>query len=203
MSTEFTNQSLWSYPATHFNPVTHEYEHRGMIFMGYEKVTQKQLDQLVKDLGASSIDEIQIDPGTPMGRWHPDYCSYWESFNSPSSRMGGLGSQTYEHQKVKRGVEFAKEPGWYTSLDGELLKGIPGNAGERHMHYVGQDTYDWYEGPEPGSDAEKFLGDGTYAWNKKNSWYVVKKAVEGSDDEKADDIVICEACGQRTDHLAE
>jgi len=160
----------------------------GWVYMGNEPMTEEDRQNLydwlettgMKDSYGSPQD-IQIDKLSQVGLLHRDWSSHWAEYQKATNDgyvpQGGLGSTVYEDQHVGAGVDFAKESIWYTDSDtGESVKDIPPNCGAHHDRNMGGGYWDAYSGPEPGSEAEKLLGESHYEWDPKNGWYVIAGA---------------------------
>lgn len=153
----------------------------GMWFMGYEPATQDDIDALMNYLNQNPKGRdraVKIVESSKLGRLDRD----WGKGFSSAKKYGGLGSHTYEVQKVNGGpgvndVAFRKDDAkaiWHIGPDGKRCHGVldydkTGTA--FHKDEWGQTV----TGPEPGSAAEEKLGDGEYRWNKKNQWWVIKR----------------------------
>ena len=154
-------------------------------WVGDDEVTLEDINRLKDwtpptDVATGSKPETSIDLLTISGTLDPDWTSqYWFGRNegdNPDETYyrdcpGGKGSIHYEYQHVGgeyNGVTFAKEEIWCYNADEELVKEIPGDAGEYHT--IDQTNY---VGPEPGSKAEAVLGSGTYAWDETLELYEV------------------------------
>jgi hypothetical protein len=124
----------------------------------------------------ATIDLLTLD-GTFNANWTSQY---WAGAKDSSTYYrdcpGGRGSIHYEYQLVGgeyNGVTFAKEEIWCYNAAGELVKEVPGAAGE-HYSVMGADYHNTnYVGPEPGSKAEAVLGSGAYAWDETLELYEV------------------------------
>ena len=157
----------------------------GLVYVGKKPMTDKHVEALMAFLVATNGytgPVPPIDPLSVVGRWHPDWSSAYEEA-SDGEPYGGLGSPVYETQKVGTGVKFteADKPIWYREkIGGEFLphdgmvKGVPPNYGAYHTHDFGDGmTTENREGPKPGSQAERRLGDGEYSFDGENGWYIV------------------------------
>ena len=155
-------------------------------WVGDEKVTMDDIDRLYgwtppTDPVTGIVQHpLGIDLLTIKGTLDPDWTSqYWrgrDEGDNPDETYyrdcpGGKGSIHYEYQNVGgeyNGVTFAKEEIWCYNADEEMVKEIPGDAGEYHT--IDQTNY---VGPEPGSKAEEVLGNGAYVWDEASALYQI------------------------------
>ena len=169
-----THGAYWSIPGGVY--VDGEYQHDGLIWQGNLPPTDEEYKALWDGMrerpglenktDAELKENVAIDERSLVGRWHPDYSSFAHEHHQGHAQ-GGIGSFAYEHQIVGEQVKFAKKPIFYHTKDGELLHGIPKNGWHTGKHG------DAYEGPEPGSDSEKRLGDKHYRWDRKKQYWVI------------------------------
>ena len=145
----------------------------GMVWWGTGPATAADIKNLKIALG----DSVKIDEGSLVGLYHPLWISKADADKDRSARKGGYGSATYQNQFVKSGVFFWDQrydgDGWYYNSDGESVKGTPPDAGACHQVY-NDGYYDIWEGPEPDTEAEAFLGDSSYYFDVKQGVYQVK-----------------------------
>lgn len=154
----------WSYP----NPAEgHKPKTKGMVWMGKEEATDADLDELFEMMDG----KVAVDKMSLVGRHAPNYNSYFYHVTEQQNPNGGKGSKTYEHQKVGSGVDFTDEPIWHINAAGTMVKDVPPNCGAHH--YNSEEGVN-YAGPEPGSEAEKLLGDGQYKWGEGRGLYLIK-----------------------------
>ena len=151
-------------------------------WVGDEKVTMEDIDRLygwtppVDPVTGVTQHPIAVDLLTIKGTLDPDWTSqYWITAKDKETYYrdcpGGKGSIHYEYQHVGgeyNGVTFAKEEIWCYNADEELVKDIPGDAGEYHT--IDQTNY---VGPEPDSRAAEVLGKGAYVWDETAELYRV------------------------------
>lgn len=144
----------------------------GMIWWGREAAEKNDIINLHIELGK----DVVIDEPSLVGLYHPLWTSKGDSQKEAKNRRGGFGSEIYQNQFTQSGVYFwdqrYDDDGWYW-IDGEMVKGTPPNAGAIHQVY-NDGYYDIWAGPEPGTDAEKFLGDSAYFFDVKQGVYQVK-----------------------------
>ena len=157
----------WGAPVPYYNENTGQWEDAGAVWQGTGEPTEE--DYAILEGGP-------YDPMSIVGLYHEDWSTYFDHKNDtdPAKKLGGRGSTAYECQNTGEGVEFwnttmGDEAGYYYTADGKLTWGIPENLGAYHKTPKG-----YVEGPEPGSEAEKLLGNGRYAYNGNKGWYVVK-----------------------------
>lgn len=163
--------ATWSYPNKVYNPAAGQYEADGMIYIDNEPMTEKDLADLKRYFGMN----VEVDERSIVGRYHPDWSTYFDEMTNNQNKMGGKGSSVYELQKVGKGVTFIKGETWYfETLAGEMLYGKPPNEGAVHTVWI-DDYPALLAGPEPGSEAEELLGDGEYKWNNVREWYEIKR----------------------------
>ena len=171
MSDLTTGSSLsdWSHPSPVY--INGEYVTGGMVWMGKELVTLDDIQLLKKEMG----DNVKVDRGSLVGLYHWAWTSLFTRYSS-GQPAGGVGSEPYELQHVGegQGAQFTKEPIWYTTCSGELVKGVPPEAGCYHMVSVGGGYMDAVEGPEEGSPADGVRGGGTFYWDNERKLYDVK-----------------------------
>lgn len=140
----------------------------GFIFMGLEAATQEDMDELEAYAGGEPV----IQQSSLCGRWAPQWTA------TGNQDMGGLGSHTYEVQKVDPGgqdVEFKPEDQGvcFHYHNGKRVKGkidYP-NTGRSYHNQPGLGLV---TGPRPGSEAEELLGGRKYKFNEANQWFVIK-----------------------------
>jgi hypothetical protein len=176
--------SKWSKPSPVFNHETGAYETDGFVWFGTHPVTSDDIWDLYNYL-TSSPDSTWQDPVemfangahldrlSLVGTYHPDWSSHNNQRLDASMRDGGRGSDIYMKQRVGDGVDFTKEPIWFVHPEHGMVKEIPPNCG---AHYTDWDSVN-RAGPEPGSEAFKRLGSGTYVWNSTAGMY----EIEGGD----------------------
>jgi len=156
----------------------------GWVFMGMHPVDQDDYDWLASYLagGGLTLDDVAFDEASLVGRLDRSWtCGSWEN-GQMSRKLGGEGSHTYETQKVIGGnfgsgdVEFKPEDQkeiWHRDPDGNKVHGkvdYPRLSRSYHVNEWGETT----AGPKPGTNAESRLGDGKYAFQEKNAWWVVR-----------------------------
>ena len=144
----------------------------GMVWWGHKAATKNDIINLQVFLG----EDVVIDEPSLVGLYHPLWVSVADAKKEHKYRKGGIGSIAYENQFVKSGVYFWPQQhdpdgGWYW-IDGEMVKGTPPDAGACHKVY--NDGYnDVWAGPEPDTEAEKFLGGSKYYFDIKQGVYQV------------------------------
>ena len=138
-------------------------------WVGDAPATMEDIARLRRWKADATIDLLTLD-GTFNANWTSQY---WAGAKDSSTYYrdcpGGRGSIHYEYQLVGgeyNGVTFAKEEIWCYNADEELVKEIPGDAGEYHT--IDQTNY---VGPEKGSKAEEVLGKGAYVWDEAAALY--------------------------------
>lgn len=144
----------------------------GFIFMGLEPMTDEQLQDLIEFVGDTGV---KVDPLSLPGRWDREWnAQIWLRGESTSDKPGGLGSHTYEVQKVGEGVEFRddREAIFHVAPDGNYVYGVldydrTGTAFHRNEYHT------TVAGPKPGSAAEELLGSGAYYWDAENDWWEI------------------------------
>lgn len=147
-------------------------ESAGMVWYGLDQCTPEDIKEIKEFIGSpdTAIDKLSLP-----GRYHPDWNSVGYASVGERNPNGGLGSVTYEQQKTGTdNVRFAKEPIWYYTADGDLIKDIPPEAGAYYKRDMGDGYYDNVEGPEPDSPADKWRAGGEYYWDDENQWYQVR-----------------------------
>ena len=160
----------WAYPSPVY--VNGEYISGGIVWRMKTPATGRDIAALKLSEG----DGVTIDQGTLMGFYKPFYSAYGYRVQGKQDPAGGYGSENYEQQLIgenNNGVEFATDPIWYYTSDGEYVKGIPPNLGAFHKKHVGDNYYNLIEGPEPGSVADQMLDGGRYTWNETHKWYEI------------------------------
>ena len=169
MSDDLTNNPdiPWSYPSPASDGTTD-----GFVFMGDNRVTIEDFQKLEVYLERDDFDRDSVDGLSLCGLLHRDWNSNFYSKASGGNKPGGLGSEKYETQYVGDGVKFNKEPIWFNTAAGELVKEIPEQG--YHTTYSDSGDADSYEGPEPGSEADSLLGDGLYKWDEQNGFYIIE-----------------------------
>lgn len=168
--------SWWSVPSAAY--VGGQYISGGKVWMEtYPTTLDHMKESLVyysqpHALGATPM------PGTPpseqsydklsmVGRYDRRYNSFFYAVDGKRNPAGGEGSDTYELQHVGKGVKLTNEPIWFFNSDGDMVKEVPVNGYHRTSDDVNR------EGPEPGSEAEKLLGDGSYQWDAENALWII------------------------------
>ncbi len=142
------------------------YTSGGLVWMGMNPATPENIAAATLALG----DDTVFDYGTFYGRLDRRYKAYPYRIKNIPDPCGGLGSFTYQNQKVGYDVKFAEEMIFYFDESGNYVKGIPPNCGAHHSNYYGEATV----GPRPGSESEEILGeDGKYTWDEDNEYWVV------------------------------
>lgn len=159
----------------------------GWVYCGFDPVDAEDYALLDAHLrsGGMSIDAVTFDDASLVGRLDPDYTAeIWEKGEAGTAKMGGLGSHTYETQKVCGGrygrgdVVFKDEDHkdhWHVTPAGERAYGrmeYGSNGRSFHVDEWGQAV----SGPRPDTKAHNKLGDNSYKWNAKRGWWVVKRA---------------------------
>ena len=168
-------ESWWSVPSAAY--VGGEYISGGMVWMEHERITMEQFKQSVEYFSQPHALGATPMPGTPpseqkydklsmVGQYDRSYNSFFYAVDGKQNPSGGEGSDTYELQYVGNGVKLSQEPVWFFRGD-EYVKEVPVNG----YHYAADGCN--YEGPEPGSEAEKLLGDGSYQWDAENALWVI------------------------------
>ena len=154
----------------------------GWVFMGYEEVTEADYASLDAYLqsGGIKLADVNIDRFSLVGRWDPWWTAkIFIKGETTSTKMGGLGSHTYEVQKIGQGVEFMPEDKgavWHFSPDMEYTRAVidyPKTGRAFHKNFNEPYTGTLFAGPDPESEAAEILGEGAYAWDEENSWWVV------------------------------
>lgn len=146
----------------------------GWVFMGLEQPTDEEYQNLYDYM---QTNDVTVDEFSLKGRWDPWWTAkIWLANETSTEKMGGLGSHTYETQKIGQGVQFMAEdkgPIWHINPDGErVYSNLDYDRTGRAYHID-----DWQQsvaGPEPGSEAEQLLGEGEYAWDGVNRWWTIK-----------------------------
>jgi hypothetical protein len=156
----------WSYPSP--VSVNGQMMSDGMIWTGDHPVTEEQMAELTETRGH----ETSIDSLTKVGRWHPNYDTFYHVHNQSAPRQGGIGSFAYETQKCGKGVVFTKTGIMFHHRNGKYKFGVPHNGA--YHHRMAGDGQEDFAGPEPGSEAEKLLGDGEYFWDNGHQWYDIR-----------------------------
>ncbi len=159
----------------YIDPQKNRYPNKpGWVFIGKEAADQNDYDDLLAFV--EGVDEpYNYDRLSIQGRWHPR----WTYANAiilriePEDMMGGLGSNTYRMQKMHTGVKLTEERIWLNWYDEDgnqvMEKVVPPNKGAYH-----QDNNQMiWEGPMPGSQADKYIGDNKIFFDEKNGWYAV------------------------------
>lgn len=164
----------WSNPAPSFGSIG------GLVWFGLKAATDAdlaELDAAIKRKAGPNA-KYKVDEASLVGRYHPDWSSHYYSKLDPEDRPGGLGSHTYEMQKIREGVEFAKGPIFHFNATGNLVKSKPkGNAGAYHKVPDPNDPVyvTNYAGPRPGSPAARQIGTTKrFYWDTANKWYSVR-----------------------------
>ena len=159
----------WAYPNKVY--IDGSYVTNGMEWTGNEAATIAD----VKALQSAFGDDVEIDKGTLVGLYDWRWTSLW-SRNSTGQPIGGVGSTAYENQHVgeSQGASFSKKDMWYTTCAGQLVYGMPPEAGCYHWVYAGGGYKDAHQGPEKGSPADKARGDGEFYWDDERKLYDVR-----------------------------
>lgn len=159
----------WSNPSPVY--INGGYVTGGMVWIGKQAVTIDDIRALQDAYGKN----VKIDMGSLVGLYDWSWTSLFTR-HSTGQPMGGVGSTAYENQHVgeSQGAVFAKKAIWYTDCSGELVKGIPPEAGCYHLVMVGGGYMDAYEGPEKGSPADKVRGSGEFYWDEERKLYDVR-----------------------------
>jgi hypothetical protein len=165
------NGLTWSNPSGRW--IEGQYVNRGVVWMGLKKATEKDI-QAAADFFGVPRSKLAIDKASLVGRHHQDWNSHFYEVRRPSQRPGGLGSKTYELQKVGEGVEFAKRPIFHFDAKGNYERKMPGKLGEHHKLFKG-DTNDAYVGPRTGSVAAKRVAGKEFYFDAKRGYYNVRK----------------------------
>ncbi len=163
-----TDDLQWSSPR-------YEYASSGFIFMGERQVTAADLAELEDYIGGTPL----IDHRSVVGRWHPEWSSaYYDDYPDHQNKPGGLGSHTYEVQKVNPlnngAVEFApedQEEVFHYDPDHNFVHGKIDYPNTGRAFY--RATIGTVAGPRAGSLAALLLGDGSYVWDSENKWWVI------------------------------
>ena len=158
----------WGAPAPVY--MDGRYQTGGLIWLGTRAATEAD-KQAARDYYKRQ--NILFDEGTLVGTYH----WAWNDFawrHGAAKKLGGIGSEVYEMQKVGQGVQFTSNAIWYTNSDNKLVKGIPPQAGAYHYVDVGGGYRDAHEGPEPGSPADVYRGSGEFYWDEDQYLYDVR-----------------------------
>ena len=155
----------------------------GWIFMGFEVVTDADIQALMDYRGSGGDMNPNLDEKSFPGRLAREYTAeIWERNETTTPKLGGEGSQTYMTQKIIGGeygggdIGFRPEDDkeiWHINPDGDRVYGIldyPRTLRGFHIDEYGQTA----AGPKAGSNAENRLGDGYYQWDEENQWYLIK-----------------------------
>ncbi len=156
----------WSNPSPVYR--NGKYVTNGMVWVGLQQATEGDIEALKEATGGIA----DVDEASLVGRYHPDWSSNASLEKPRNARMGGLGSETYQLQKVGEGVRFSDEPMWLRR-GGEMVYDSPID-GAYHVAKVGVTYTENRDGPEPGSEADVYLGDGEFYFDHKNGWWDVK-----------------------------
>ena len=146
----------------------------GLVFTGLEEVTQAELDAAREYFGEGA----DFDKFSFVGRWSPWYTAkIWIAGETTTEKMGGLGSATYETQHVGEGVSFKPEDQpdiFHTNPDGVVVFGVVDYPRTGRSYHTG--AAGTIAGPEPGSEADDWLGDdGTYYWDNSQRLWAIDK----------------------------
>jgi hypothetical protein len=157
----------WSYPG---GPG----DGNGMVWYGTIPATPEDVQE-IRDHTSDPHNPLdrpcKIDPEAVCGRWDATWNSNGYSSVGKRNSDGGLGSSTYENQKVNSlNVSFTKTEIYYCDLDSNFVTGIPPQAGAYYKK-AGESTQ--HEGPEPDSPAYIERGAGVYAWDDENEYYII------------------------------
>ena len=166
--------SNWSWPAGQNGD--------GFVFMGMYPCTEDDFQGLFDYLTSSpestweTLEDmwragVHVDRLSLVGKYHPDWSSAWQKVKS-GSPQGGVGSTTYEKQRCGAGVKFTRKAVWcYPDYESnELDRVVPSNYAYHYSEQRGTNVM----GPEPGSEAERLLGDGTYVWNEERAMWEIE-----------------------------
>jgi hypothetical protein len=130
-------------------------ESAGMVWYGMDEATEEDVQEIRDFLNnqEAAIDELSV-----CGRHAREWNSNGYDSVGERNPNGGEGSAVYEQQKVGMdNVQFAKEPIWFYTADGDLIKDIPPNAGAYHQKHISDGYYDNIAGPEPDSPSHRWL----------------------------------------------
>lgn len=155
----------------------------GWVWDGYGPATQGDIDDLVEYLKSSPFTpddmELELDSGTLVGRFDATFsCASDEPKSVPVyQRRGGLGSQTYQTQRVagRNYVEFREEGegGIWHYHDGQRVYGtLDYPKTGRAWFNPGDGSV--ISGPQPGTRASRLLGEKSYVWDATNEWWSIK-----------------------------
>lgn len=144
----------------------------GWVFMGLTEASSNDLQRLYDQEGT----EVEIDTFSICGRWNKWWTGkQWLANDTTMEKPGGIGSHTYEVQKVGAGVEFKPEdqPGvWHVNPEGQYVMApidYPRTGRSFYKDYAGTTRC----GPNPDSPAAEILGEGSYWWDEEERYWVV------------------------------
>ena len=132
--------------------------------------TDEDIEEIEEFTTGCSIDAMSL-----CGRWHKEWNSAGYASESMQNPNGGLGTPTYENQKVNNDdVQFSKTSMWHYDYDGNFVNSVPGRCGEYHKVDLGDAAYNYYAGPAPDSPAAIEVGDdGKYGWNGTHGYWML------------------------------
>lgn len=171
-----TWDSRWSKPSPKY--INGVYRSNGMVFIGKTPASEKDYDTLKAIMRGKPY---RIDILTVGGLWDAAWTTYADLLarTPPEHMMGGFGSAIYMMQKMFEGVRITENPIWLHGTDEDgvhtMDKIVPPNYGAYHMVHVGDGYMDAYEGAEPDSQADKYIGDKDIFFDDENGWYAVEK----------------------------
>ena len=125
--------------------------------MDKREPTQEDYDNLKAGMDNVGAPSYTVDELTLQGRYHANWTTQEDVLNGtpPEQMDGGFGSNIYEMQNLTPGGLIADDEIWIHGEGGTMDKMMPPNSG---LYYV-DDLQLAHCGAEPGSAADKYVGD--------------------------------------------